>query len=168
MSSDSYADELLSPRIQIGLNLIPAIIAADKNLNSQSKNNPLKLQIVYIHNKQRALKSEKQLKSIGMIRGHKLKTEVISFKKLLEKKQKRNCVLILIEKMDLELNSLIQYSRNQKIILFSPFKGDVEKGVMSGFEVSNKVLPAINIKAARTSNIDLKAFFLRIAIKYDQ
>ena len=168
MSTLLLADQQLTPRIQIGLNLIPAVLAANKNLNTEQKVEPLRLYIVYVHDRQRAMKSLAQLQTVNNIRGHELLIKVINFRDLMGQNIQLNDALFIIEPMAGELESMIHYARKQQVILFSPFKSDVKKGVMAGFEVTNKVLPAINLTAMRNSNIDLKAFFLRIAIKYDQ
>lgn len=166
--SGVWADAQLTPRIQIGLNLIPAVLAANKKLNSESSPQSLTLYIVYLENRTRAFKSKKQLESLNNIRDHELTLEVIHLNDLVVRNIKRFDAIFINEDIPLDLNKLIHYAHTQQVILFSPFKGDVKKGVMSGFEVSNKVLPAINLTAMRNSNIDLKAFFLRIAVKYDQ
>lgn len=168
MSTVALASEHLTPRIQIGLNLIPAVLAANKKLNSELNQLPLTIYIVYLHNKPRAVKSQIRLESIDHIRNHKLRLEVIQLNDLIEREINSNDAIFINDNIQNDLNKLIRYAHTQQVILFSPFKDDVQKGVMSGFEVSNKVLPAVNLTAMRNSNIDLKAFFLRIAVKYDQ
>jgi hypothetical protein len=54
------------------------------------------------------------------------------------------------------------------VLLFSPFEGDVERGVATGFRVTDKVLPMVNTTSLKLSNIQLKAFFLRVAVKHEQ
>jgi len=48
------------------------------------------------------------------------------------------------------------------------FEGDVERGVATGFRVTDKVLPMVNMTSLKLSNIQLKAFFLRVAVKHEQ
>lgn len=168
MSTTHFADEPLTPRIQIGLNLIPAVLAANKHINTEHHLETLTLHIVYRHNKQLAIDSARQLESVRDIRGRKLLIEVINFNDLMGHNIRQYDALFICEILGQDLDVMIRYARKKKVILFSPFKGDVKKGVMAGFEVTNKVLPAINLKAMKNSNVDLKAFFLRIAVKYEQ
>lgn len=168
MNTPVFAEDALTPRIQIGLNLIPAVLAANKNLNAEQDPALLTVHVVYLQNIQRAIKSGNQLESVDAIRGHRLIIKVTHLDDLLGQTLEQNDSLFISEKMGRHLDALIRYAHAQQVILFSPFKGDVQKGVMSGFEVTNKVLPAINLKAMRNSNIHLKAFFLRIAVKYEQ
>lgn len=168
MSTVALSSEHLTPRIQIGLNLVPAVLAANKKLNSELNQESLTIYIVYVHNKPGAIKSQTRLESIGHIRNHELKLEVIHLYDLIDRKIGSKDAIFINDNIKHDLNKLIRFAHTQQVILFSPFKGDVKKGAMSGFEVSNKVLPAVNLKAMRNSNIELKAFFLRIAVKYDQ
>lgn len=168
VSTNLYSDIHIDPRIHIGLNLFPAVIAANKRLTIDTNEKRLTIYIIYSKNEHLALDSKKHIEKIKHIRKHKLIVRTISFNDLTAINLGNNDALFLLEKNNLNLNDLINYAQTKKVILFSPFKGDVEKGVMSGFKVTNKVLPEINLKTMKSSNIDLKAFFLRIAVKYDE
>ena len=65
------------------------------------------------------------------------------------------------------LDDLIEFVQQKQVLLFSPFEGDVERGVTAGFRVTDKVLPMVNMASLKLSNIYLKAFFLRVAVKHE-
>lgn len=159
----------LNARQQIGLNLLPGIIAANMRFNSEQddKKESIKIYITFKENEKQAIHLSSRMHSIDKIRGHPVLIEAVSIDRLLNASVDRYSVVFISEPLNEAREALIEFSKQQQIMLFSPFKGDVEHGVMSGFEVTNKVLPAVNLTALKEANIRLKAFFLRIAAKHD-
>ena len=76
-------------------------------------------------------------------------------------------MVFITEPLDQRLPELVELAGQQRVLLFSPFKGDVELGVTTGFQVTDKVLPLVNMASLKESKIQLKAFFLRIAVKHE-
>jgi hypothetical protein len=166
-SVSAFIDEHPEPRVKIGLNLISSIIAANKNLSTTEPSGPLIIYLVYFNGEQLARQTEPFFNTEKKVRGHQISTRVISLSQLLDTRIKPNDAIFLVEKTD-NLEPLIRYSREHQVILFSPFRGDVKKGVMAGLQITNNVLPVVNLSALKKANIGLKAFFLRIAVKHDQ
>ena len=75
--------------------------------------------------------------------------------------------IFIAETMDSKLGDLIEYANQRRALLVSPFKGDVGKGVATGFHVTDRVRPMVNPDSLKQSKIQLKAFFLRIAVKHE-
>ncbi len=61
------------------------------------------------------------------------------------------------------LDALIAYSRAQKILLFSPFDGHVERGVMAGISIEAKTRPYLNAAALHAAGLHIKPLFLKSA-----
>ena len=156
----------LSPRVQIGLNLLPAVMAADLGVNELINKSEVTIYLGYQNDHREALGASQQLARISDIRGVPLKVVVIEYDILLDRQLNTPAAVFLVEKTPLKLARLIEFSRANKAILFSPFKGDVEKGVSAGFDITHKVVPAVNIESLKKANIVLKSFFLRVAVKY--
>jgi hypothetical protein len=167
--SHVYAQNRLSARVEIGINLLPSVIAANKRLSfdDDDKEKPINIYLVYSENKKLADLAKKKLDRIKKIRGHKVEINSIMVQQLLQLNVDKYAAVMVVEPMGENRDKLVLFSRDKQIILFSPFKGDVKKGVMAGFEVTNKVLPAVNDNALQAANIHLKAFFLRIAVNHD-
>ena len=162
------AQDAVTPRIQIGLSLFPSVVAADRNLANQvDASQRLNLYVVYGANDSLAQRLQEKLSKLPSIRNFKVNAESISVADLLNKTGPMKGALFLAEPAGDDIESLIQFSQKNRILIFSSFKGDVELGVASGYQVTNKVLPLVNMKSLKQSNIDLKAFFLRIAVKYE-
>lgn len=65
-----------------------------------------------------------------------------------------------------ELDRVIQWSIRHQVILYSPFEGDVERGVTAGLSIGAKVLPFVNQRTLKASGVELKPFFLKVAKVY--
>ncbi|MDH3629556.1 MAG: YfiR/HmsC family protein [Gammaproteobacteria bacterium] len=163
----SLAQDAASPRLQIGINLLPAIIAANQSLAVSDGTNNLPIYLVYRENRHLAKQLEPGLRQVGEIRKRKLEITILSLDELLSQGPAPLSVVFITEPLDQRLPELVELAEQQRILLFSPFKGDVELGVTTGFQVTDKVLPLVNMASLKQSKIKLKAFFLRIAVKHE-
>lgn len=62
-----------------------------------------------------------------------------------------------------DLERLVAWSVRHGVILYSPFEGDVERGVLAGVSIEAKVLPYLNQRTLEASGIEFKPFFMRVA-----
>lgn len=162
----SLAQEGLAPRLQIGSSILPGILAADKRLAGVGSET-LPVYLVYRDNRRQAEQIRSGLEKIGSIRGRELRLESVSLGDLPSLDPPPASAVFIAEPLGAELEQLLEFSRQRKLLLFSPFEGDVERGVATGFRVTDKVLPMVNMQALKQSNVQLKAFFLRIAVKHE-
>jgi hypothetical protein len=65
-----------------------------------------------------------------------------------------------------EFSAWLAWSAAQKVLLFSPFEGHVERGMSAGLSVQAKVQPYLNSKALKAIDWQLKPFFLRVSKVY--
>ena len=164
----AVAQSDLSPRMRIGVNLLPAVIAANKNLRAQlNQQNKITVYLVFRSNPALAKSIARQLSSKPRILGHPTEYIIMSSQELLTSAPLTTNILFIVEPLANDLNAVLDFARKHRLLSFSPFKGDVEKGISTGFRVTDKVLPLVNLKSLRHSRIQLKAFFLRIAVKYE-
>jgi len=163
----TVAQDRLSPRLQIGINLLPAVIAANKGLIADDSSNSLRIHLLYRENTFLAQQLASKLEKVGAIRKHKLEIVPITLDQLLASEVEQFETIFLVEPAGDNLQHLIEFAQQRRTLLFSPFEGDVELGVAAGFQVTDKVLPLVNMASLKLSKIQLKAFFLRIAVKYE-
>ena len=163
----SQAKGGLSPRLQIGVNLLPAIIAANKSLTTIDTSQNLPVYLVYREDPNQAGDLKPHINQIEKIRGRSLEVMIIALDELLASEPRPLAVIFITEPLDQRLPDLVRFAQQQRALLFSPFKGDVEQGVATGFQVTDKVLPLVNTASLKQSKIQLKAFFLRIAVKHE-
>ncbi len=156
----------LGPRLQIGIGILPAVIAANKRLADETEQS-LPIYVVYKNNRHLAERLVSSIEKIERIRNRQLVIEPAALTDLTSDELEPASTIFIAEELDGDLDELIEFVERQKVLLFSPFKGDVERGVAAGFRVTDKVLPMVNMTALKQSNIQLKAFFLRVAVKHE-
>ena len=161
------AQDPLPPRLQIGINLLPAVIAANNGLVNFAAEDSLPIYLVYLENDHVARLLNRSLGRISEIKQRRLDARIISFEQLLAQDIAPMSTIFIAEPMDERLDELIEYSKSSRALLFSPFEGDVGRGVASGFHVTDRVRPLVNLESLKQSKIQLKAFFLRIAVKHE-
>lgn len=62
---------------------------------------------------------------------------------------------------------IMAWGIKEGIVVFSPYEGDVEKGVTTGMAVGAKVLPYINATAMKKSKLNFNPMLLRIGKIYE-
>jgi hypothetical protein len=152
--------------LQIGIGMLPAVIAADMRLANEA-GQTLSVYIVYRDNRHLAERLQAALERTGRIRQHELRAQTVSLSRLLINEPAPASAIFIAEPLTDRLNKLVAYSRRHRLLAFSPFEGDVEHGVTAGFRVTDRVLPLVNLESLKSSQIYLKAFFLRVAVKHE-
>ena len=167
----SYADEEEKRRVDISLTIFPRIVAVDNDFRSKldpEKN--VQLVFLYVEGKERAISLAETLelksKNIG---GMRVDAGSLSLKKLLDENEKKYATAIFISERLSEdnLKSVIDYARNNNRIVFSPFVGDVERGVTVGISVTNRVKPYFNSSTLKDSGIDINALLMKMSKRYE-
>ena len=161
------AQEALAPRLQIGINLLPAVIAANNGIADLAADKSVKLYIVYLADDHVGELLKRSISRVGMVKKRPLKIISLSLDELLQQDIDPMSTLFIAEPMDTRIDDLIEYSKTHRALLFSPFEDDVARGVATGFHVTDRVRPWVNTKSLQQSKIQLKAFFLRIAVKHE-
>ena len=66
-----------------------------------------------------------------------------------------------------QLARAVRFGVDRHVITFSPFEGDVEKGVLCGLSVEAKLVPFINMRTLKASGISMSATLLKVAKPYE-
>ncbi len=169
--SQSISDDFTDRRVTAGTKIFRALLAADSAISEKkSDKGDLHLCLVYQNDKSNAILSANILQSRSKtdIRGINIDPEFVLSSKFVAQEYQDCAGVFLTEQFsDEKLGKLIEIVRNQQIVLFSPFEGEVERGVLGGIKVESRVLPYINVHALKESNIALKSFFMKIAKTYE-
>ncbi len=64
------------------------------------------------------------------------------------------------------MQSLVRFGIDRHVIVYSPFEGDVESGILGGLSIEAQVRPYLNRATLESSHIMLKEFFLKVAKVY--
>lgn len=161
------ADEFADRRAWAGLDLFPSFLAADDDIaDKKGVDGMLHLLLVHVNRKDMVEEMINHLERIGQIRGIPIRVSDVGIDELDSPLDFPPAGIFLVERMGDRLEAVIRFGRAHQAIVFSPFAGDVERGVPSGLVISDRILPYINVKAMHLSGIRIKSFFLRIAEQY--
>lgn len=165
-SKGAIGDEFEERLVSVGLKVFPAIIAADESMEERSADTPLFITIVYHDNRAYAETLARRLEKISPIKGRHLRIRVLSVEQLLQQESSPDA-LFLSQRLDQPLEQVLDYARRHNVISFSPFRGDVERGVLAGIAVTDRILPYINLRTLSSLKLELKPFFLKVAEIYE-
>jgi hypothetical protein len=168
----SVSDDFTERRITAGAKIFRALLAADMDIDRKAGHNgELRLCLVYIDDTGNAEKAAATLgnRDDPRIRKMKVRIEMLPFAECIEGNRERFAGVFLTQSLNTEkLQSLMAFANAQHTVVFSPFEGDVERGVQSGIVVEARVRPYINTKSLRTAKVRLKSFFLKVAKAYEE
>lgn len=152
--------------LTIGLRLFPACLAADTEL-AQRVDAEGQLRIIVVHpdDPDTAAEVVTSLQRLGRVRDWPLAVEAITPEELFRlPEQPLAAIFVAAPRFEAEL---LEEAVRRKALLFSPFRGDVERGVMAGISVSDRILPYVNLPQAERAGIRFKPFFLRAARQHE-
>lgn len=161
---DNHASRLL----HAGLDLFPSFLAADQQISAkQDKDGKLLIYIVHHNDRRTAQHVASQLLDIETIKNLPLRVVVIrddddAFH------QEQPAGIFIAQPHLPHLASVVTYGISKSILTFSPFAGDVSKGVAGSIAVTARILPQVNTTTLADSRLVLKPFFLRIASHYPE
>lgn len=163
-----YAQEWEEPRIWAGLDLFPSLVAADQDIaEKHGPDGKLLLVLMYVDEKEAAEEMALYLAKIEHIRGILIRIELTDDTSMKSYEDTPLAGIFLTQRLYGELEHVIGYGMEHHTIVLSPFEGDVERGVLGGIAISDRILPYVNIEAMRSWGIRIKGFFLRIAEQYE-
>jgi hypothetical protein len=153
-------------RAWAGLDLFPSVLAADADIaEKRASDGTLPLLLLYETDRELAAEMARRLARTGTIRGIPVRVE-IAREPAAAWREHPPAGVFLVEPRIGDLEAVIDAARESGRLVFSPFAGDVERGVPAGIAVSDRILPLVNAAALAAFDIRLKPFFLRIAEVY--
>lgn len=156
-------------RVKAGLDYFPSLLAADLDLaEKKDRDGLITLVLVYSEDIAGAKKMAGVLQAIKKIRNILIRVEVTDNYSMDQFRDRTVAGIFLTQQIGEGLQELINYADSRGIILFSPFKGDVERGVLGGLRIGDRVLPYINLSAMKSSGIRIKKFFIGVSETYEQ
>lgn len=162
------ADEQDARRVMVGINLFPAVLAADQDIgDKRSGDDPLLLLLVHRDDVAMVEQLAAVLRDKGAVRGIPFKVRPVALGQLAGYANAKVARLFVAQRMGEDLEQIVDFSRRHKLLSFSPFAGDVERGVAAGLVVSDRVLPYVNTRAVDAAGVRIKPFFLKIAERYE-
>lgn len=166
-----HADPVQDRRVQAGLRLFKAMLAADLDLEQRVDGGKLLIVFFYVTDPAAAADLAKRFQGddqAGKVRGLPVNVVTADAAGLAALGDRKPAGIFLAEPpAEKALAALIRTSADRRTILYSPFEGHVEKGVLGGIAVEAQVRPYVNRGALETSGIRLKTFFLKVTKVYE-
>ncbi|MBN1833380.1 MAG: DUF3313 family protein [Deltaproteobacteria bacterium] len=166
---DLKADKPADRRAWTGLDLFPSLLAADADIaEKMGPDGALQLLLVYQDRQDLAESMRTHLERVKKIQDIPIRIEIAGIDELSDRVEPSLAGIFLVEQAGDEIEILIRLGRKHRAVVFSPFAGDVERGVSSGMVTMDRIVPYVNIEAMHLSGIRIKPFFLRIAKQYGE
>jgi hypothetical protein len=160
-----------APRVQAGIRLFRSLLAADMGLEQRvDSEGRLLLLVFYSTDAVRADGVSQQLTTPAegqpavTIRGLPVAVALTSDPDFSAYQQHPPAAIFLAEPpKDDGLRRIVRYGIDHGLIVYSPFEGDVEKGILGGISVEAKVQPYLNQTTLDASHVTLRPFFLKVS-----
>lgn len=170
MSVQSFGDTMQERRVTISASIFPRIIAVDEDLHKKldGKEN-IVLGLLYDSDKSKAENISSLLtRKIKKIAGHRIIIKLIDINNNNLQQYNQLGGLLLIEPMsDTDVREILDFSIQKQILCFSPFEGDIERGLMAGIFVGSKIQPYFNLKSIDKAKVQIKPALLRVSKTYE-
>jgi hypothetical protein len=160
--ADSYEDR----RLRTGAKLFRALLAADLGLQQRVGADGLLQVLVVTDDPDTASEVAKLIEGRGdsnasMIQGIPL---AIEFSSRLDARNAPLGGVFIASNVDTRnVAQIAQWGIEQATIVYSPYEGHVEQGVLAGLSVEARVRPFLNRRTLEASGIRLKPFFLQVS-----
>lgn len=162
-------------RVLNGLKMFKSILQADQDI--KDKHNPDNgLDIVFLYHRD-VKQAERLARSFlrmgrgdnkGRIRDMPIFVHLVNDLSQIDAQNIAVAGLFVLDKLDTpEIQSVAQLGLQRNIVTYSPYQGDVEKGIFSGLTIDTSPKPFINATVMNESGIRIKSFFLRVATLYE-
>lgn len=171
-ATPSVSGDFTNRRITAGAKIFRALLAADVDIARKiGSDGKLRLCLLYVDDIDSAERAAEVLRNRDdtRIRKMDIRIEILPFAHWAGDKKGGFAGVYQTQTLsDEELSIIVEYAKEQGIVHFSPFEGDVQRGVQCGLAVEARVRPHINTKALRNADIRLKHFFKRVAKQYEE
>jgi hypothetical protein len=163
----AFADEATERRMQAGARLFRALLAADVDLPKKTTGGNQLLIIFYADGNARQAGELAASFAAADLRGLAVVAEATNDASLARYVTRVPAGIFIASATPRPvLQSLIRYGIEHHVIVYSPFEGDVELGVLGGLAIEAQVRPFVNRATLEASRITLKSFFLQVAKVY--
>ncbi|MBF0272139.1 MAG: hypothetical protein HQL98_08770 [Magnetococcales bacterium] len=170
-ASEGLCSDTNGHRLQLGIKIFPALVGGNLDLASQTnKDGTLLLLIVYGEDRGTGENLVRMLNtSTRVIDHYPIQVVVCMVSEFRQFADRPVAGIFLAESLkSAPMEEIIVFGIAKKSIIFSPFEGDVQNGVMAGMEISTQVKPALNLVTLRKSGIRLNSLFIKVAKIYGE
>jgi hypothetical protein len=164
----ALADSDTTRRTEAGVRMFSTLLAADTELQNKTVDDGKVLLVVYYTSDRARAEQLAQTLRAKTIGGRAVQAETTSDASFKPYNGRRSPAgIFLSQPPDAKtLKSIIQYGIGNRIIIYSPFDGHVESGVLGGLSIGAQVRPYVNLPTLQASHITLKPIFMKVTKVY--
>lgn len=172
-ATGAFAESEASRRTEAGVRMFGTLLAADLDLSKKTVDEGKVLLIIYYTNDGARAEQLAQMlrvtpsgepKKIG---GLPVQVETTSDAAFKSYAKRAPAGVFVSQPPDAKtLQSIIQFGITHRTIIYSPFEGHVERGVLGGLSIEAQVRPYVNQATMQASQISLKPFFMKVTKVY--
>ena len=164
LSGDSLSESLADARMQVGINLFPTFLAARITPPEDHEH----IAVLYADRRPAVELVAERLRERLRKKSVDDQVSLIKLSDFIEKTPTKFTAAFIAQALTIdELDLALAFASKHKILTFSPLPGDVERGVLGGIAVSDRVLPSLNTQTLRNHGIELKPFFKKVSDRYE-
>jgi hypothetical protein len=169
-SGSVFAVETDLRRVEISLSVFPRIVAVDNDF--RAKLGPGRTaRLLFVYDTDRSYAEElaaRLLEKSGNIGGMPVVTALADVNQPLPGGDELPTAIFLAERLaPAKLKIVMHYANHEHRLVFSPFSGDVERGVTVGISVTSRVKPYFNMNTLRSSEVDINAILMKVSARYE-
>lgn len=168
-SDNLFADETEKRRVDISISIFPRIVAVDNQFR-EKLNKDKKAQLLFVYDSDKKFAQDVAARVGGAannIGGMPIVTRVEAVTEMLPGNEVPVAIFIVEKLSGEQLEKVVGYAESANRLLFSPFSGDVERGVMVGISVTNRVKPYFNMSALRHSKVVINALLMKMSKRHE-
>lgn len=164
-----HSDDMLDRRTEVGARVFRTLLAADLDLGRKTvAANQILIIFYYAKDGRRAGELAKAFADSGDVHGLSVVAEVTNDATFAKYAGRAPAGVFITEVAPRPaVQSLVRFGIDRHVIVYSPFEGDVESGVLGGLSIEAQVRPYLNRATLESSHIALKSFFLQVAKVYE-
>ena len=141
-----------------------AFLSADVDLEKKAVDN--KVVVVFLYSDDRRRANDLAANFLGQakeIHGMPIAIEFTNDPSLAAYRTRIPAGIFLAQALpDAQQRPIVRYGIDHHVIVYSPFEGDVERGILGGVSVEAQVRPYVNAATLNASNITLKPLFFKV------
>lgn len=168
-SGGVWADETEKRRVDISVSIFPRIVAVDNHFRDKlDKNKNALLLFIYDGDEKFARELAGRIGAEdNNIGGMSIATHVMSAADALPDDDLPVAIFLVEKLSDAQLLKVVSYAESAQRLVFSPYVGDVERGVAVGISVTNRVKPYFNLASLRRSKVVINALLMKMSKRYE-
>ena len=161
----SLAQETEENLVRISLNIFPKLVAVDLGMKDKlTSQGEILLQVYYRKKEELA----RQVVSSLEEKYSKIATYPVRVEAIDQLTSITPTAILVVEHLpDSTIKKLIAYGIQNHILLFSPFKEDVDRGITAGMYMAIRILPYFNRETLNQSGIQMHQIIMRSARIYE-